>query len=159
MGAGCEDPAGKHPDQIMSDPLLDESVRGSQPGQRDRDEPAGRDLGRQAASCGEGVKAIACELVRRDIFPEVTGLCDLGQQISDQVDELLLRSGDVLTSMHKCREFGTMLLTVMADERVGLQHSFEPLASVTGMIAEFGEMFEVAGDMTLVPGDQDRLDV
>jgi hypothetical protein len=36
----------------------------------------------------------------------VSGLCALGRQVSDEVAELLLRSGDVLTSMQACREFG-----------------------------------------------------
>ena len=47
----------------------------------------------------------------------------------------------------------------MGDERVGLEHSFEPLASVARLVPDFGEMFEVAGDLTFVPGDQDRFDV
>ncbi len=136
-----------------------ESTRGAQPSQSDRDEPVDRSLGWQPAGCCEGVEAVARKLVGRDIIPEVAGLCDLGQQVSDQVDELLLRPVDVLTSMQECREFGAVVLAVVGDERVGLEHRFEPLASVAGKVAEFGEMFEVAGDVTLVPGEQDRFDV
>ena len=36
-----------------------ESARRAQPSQNDRDEPADRDLGRQAAGCCEGVEAVA----------------------------------------------------------------------------------------------------
>ncbi len=132
---------------------------GAQPSQSDRDEPADRSLGRQAAGCCEGVEAVARKFVRRDIIPEPAGLGDLGQQVSDQVDELLLRSGDVLTSMQECREFGAVVLAVVADERVRLEHRFEPLASVARLVAEFGEMVEVTGDVTLVPGEQDRFDI
>ncbi len=117
-----------------------QSARGAQPSQSDRDEPADRGLGRQAAGCCEGVEAVARKLVRRDIIPEVAGLCDLGQQVSDQVDELLLRPGDGLPSMQECREFGAVVLAVVGDERVGLEHRFEPLASVAGLVPEFGEM-------------------
>jgi len=44
------------------------------------------------------VEAVARELVRRDIIPKVAGLCDLAQQVSDQIGEVLLPPGDVLTS-------------------------------------------------------------
>jgi copper chaperone CopZ len=56
------------------------------------------------------VEVVARKLVRRDIVPEVAGLCDLGQQVSDHVDELLLRPSDLLTSMQECREFGAVVL-------------------------------------------------
>ena len=56
------------------------------------------------------MEAVAREFVGRDIVPEVAGLCGLGQQVSDQVAELLLRSGDVLASMQECREFGAVVL-------------------------------------------------
>ena len=62
------------------------SARGTQPGQSDLDESANRGFGRQTAGCREGVEAVACELVGRDITPDVTGLCGLCQQISDQLD-------------------------------------------------------------------------
>ncbi len=127
-----------------------------QPSQNDCDEPVDCGLGRQAAGCGEGVEAVARELVRCDIVPEVAGLCGVGQQVSDEVAELLLRSGDVLTSMQECREFGAVVL--VGNERVGLEYSFEPLASVASLVPDFGKMFEVVGDLTFVPGDQDGFD-
>lgn len=72
-----------------------------------------RGLGRQPACRREGVEAIGRKLVRRDIVPEFTGVRDLGQQASDQVDELLLRFGDLLTAMQQCREFGSVAPAVM----------------------------------------------
>ncbi len=58
--------------------------------------------------------------------------------------------------MHECREFSAVVL--VANERVSLQHSFEPLTSVARLVPDLGEIFEVAGDLPFVPGDQDRFD-
>jgi hypothetical protein len=69
---------------------------------------------------------------------------------------VLLRSGDVFTSMQECRKFGVVVL--MGHERVGLEHSFEALASVSSLVPNLGEVFEVASDLTFVPGQQDRFD-
>src|SRR5215218_8170566 len=86
-----------------------ESARGAQPSQSDRDEPADRGLRRQAVGCCEGVEAVARKLLRRHIVPDVAGLCASGQQVSDEVAELLLRSGDLLVSMQERREFGVVV--------------------------------------------------
>ena len=50
-------------------------------------------------------------------------------------------------------------VVLVGDERVGLEHSFESSASIAGLVADFGELFEVAGDLTFVPGGQDRFDI
>ena len=105
------------------------------------------------------MEAVARQFGRRDIIPEVASLSDLGQKVSDQVNELSLRPGDMLASMQQCREFGAVVLALVGDERVGLEHSFEPLTSIARLVPDFGEMFEMAGDMTFVPGDQDRSNV
>jgi hypothetical protein len=103
------------------------------------------------------VEAVARELLRRDIIPDVAGLRALGQQVSDDVSEVLLRLGDALTSMQERREFGGVVPAVVGDEGVGFQHGFEPLTSVADLVPQFGEVFEVAGDLTFVPGEQDLL--
>jgi len=72
---------------------------------------------------GEGVQAVAHQLVRRDVASEVPGLRALGQQVSDEVAEVLLRSGDVLASMQERRKLGAVLLVL--DERVSLEHNLE----------------------------------
>ena len=46
--------------------------------------------------------------------------------------EVLLRLGDVLISMQKCREFGGVALVL--NECVGLEHGFEPLTSVSSLV-------------------------
>jgi hypothetical protein len=76
-----------------------ESAWGAQPSQSDRDEPADRGFGRQPASCPERVEAVARKLLRRDVTADVAGLCGLGQQVIYHVVDLLLRFGDVHTSM------------------------------------------------------------
>ena len=133
------------------------SAGGPQPSQGNRDEPADRGLGRQAAGRCEGVEAVTRELVGRDIFPETAGLGGLGQQVSNEVAELLLCSGDVLTPMQECLKLGAVVLVL--NERVCLEHGFEPLANVAGFVPDLGEILEVAADLTFVPGDQDRFDV
>jgi hypothetical protein len=50
-------------------------------------------------------------------------------------------------------------MVLVGNERVGLEHGFEPLASVASLVPDCGEIFEVAGDLPFVPGDQDRVDV
>jgi hypothetical protein len=97
------------------------------------------------------VDAVAGELVRRDVIPEAAGRCDLGQQVLDQVMDMLLGSGEVRPPMQECGEFRAGVLVgkaVVGDERVGLQHGFQPLASVAGLIAEFPELCKVGGDLT-----------
>jgi len=96
------------------------------------------------------------EKVRHNLVAEVAPLCGLGQHLSDEVAKLLLRSGDLLTSMHEWGEFGAVVL--VGDERVGLQHSFEPLTSVASLVPDLDEMLEVAGELTFVPGNQDRFE-
>ena len=49
------------------------------------------------------MEAVACELNRRDIVPDVAGPYGLREQVSNQVGELLLRSLDVLPTMEECR--------------------------------------------------------
>lgn len=39
--------------------------------------------------------------------------------------------------------------------RVGFEHRFESLAGVATLVADFGEMCEMATDLTLMPGEQD----
>jgi hypothetical protein len=99
------------------------------------------------------VEAVACELVRSDIVPDLAGGYGLGQQVSDHVAELMLGSRDLLVSMENRREFAVMMpVGVVGDEGVGLQHGVEPLASVAGLVAEFGELLEMGGDLAFVPG-------
>jgi hypothetical protein len=96
--------------RLMKEPDGKESARRAQPRQRDRDEPADRSLGPQAAGGAEGVDAVGGELVRRDVVPEVAGRCDLGQEALDQVMDMLLRSGEVGTPVQECGEFGAGVL-------------------------------------------------
>lgn len=49
-------------------------------------------------------------------------------------------------------------MVLAGNEHLGLQHSFEPLSSVASLVADPDQMLEVAGKLTLVPGDQDRFD-
>ena len=67
--------------------------------------------------------------------------------------------GDVLAAVHQRRQFGA-LRPLVGYLRVGSEDGFEPLAgAAVGLVPDLGEIFEVAGDVAVVPGDQDRLDV
>jgi hypothetical protein len=70
---------------------------------------------------------------------------------------VLLGSGDVLASIQQCRELAAVVL--VGNQRVGVEHGFEALAGAARAVPDFDELFEVAGDLTLVPGDYDRFDV
>jgi hypothetical protein len=70
-----------------------------QSSQDDPDEPTDRGLGRQGAGCGDGVEAVARQLVWRDIVADVTARCALAYKALDEVMELLLGLGDVRTLM------------------------------------------------------------
>jgi hypothetical protein len=48
------------------------------------------------------------------------------------------------------------VVVLVADERVGPEDGLEPRARVAGLVADLGELLEVAGDLAFVPGDQDR---
>ena len=84
------------PDGVQSGP-------GLQPRQGYRHQPANRGLGRQAARGCQGVEAVACELVRRDIISDFAVSRRLVQEIAHQAMKVLMRPGDVLALMQKRR--------------------------------------------------------
>ena len=129
----------------------------SQAGQNDPDEPANRGFGRQAAGRGDGVQAVTCQLVRRDIGPHLADLRGLDQQVPDEGAELAVRPGKVLTTMRQGGKFGDLVLVV--HDGIELKHGFEPPAGVTGLAPELRKLLKVSCDLPFVPGEQDRLDV
>ena len=60
-----------------------------------------------AAGCGEGVETVARKLVRGDVVSQVTAGSALDQQVSDEVAQMILCPGDVLTAMQEHRELGS----------------------------------------------------
>ncbi len=88
------------------------SALGADPGQSNGDEPVDCGFGREGTGCREGVEAVARELVRRNVISDVTGLCALDQQISNEVAEVLLGPADVLFSMQERPEFGGVALVL-----------------------------------------------
>ena len=81
-----------------------------------------------------------------------------GQQLADEAAKVPLRVRKMVASVHEHREFGA-LGPVMGDERVRLQHGFQPLAGSAGLVADHGEMLQMPSDVPFVPGGQDRLHV
>jgi hypothetical protein len=103
------------------------------------------------------METVSRKLVGRDVIPDVPGLCALRQQVSDEAVEVPLRSGDVLTAMQEGHEFGAVVL--VRNECKGFEYRFEPFKGFAGSIADLGEMLDVAGDLSFMPCDHDRLDV
>jgi len=104
------------------------------------------------------VEAEARKLARRDIVPDVTGLRRLGQQVCDEVAEMLMRLGNVLAPVQERCELGAVG-PLLGNERIGPEDGFEPLAGVAPVVPDLGEMLKMASDLAFVPGGQDRSDV
>src|SRR2546426_8487631 len=58
-------------------------------------------FGGQAARCREREQAVARQLVRGYISPDVAGGLGFGNQITDEIVEMLLRSGDMFIPMQE----------------------------------------------------------
>jgi hypothetical protein len=130
---------------------------GAQSGQGDRDQPADRGPRRQAARGGERMQAVAGQFGGRYVTPDVTALHAVGQQVSEEVAQMLLGPDEMLAPVQEGREFAAVML--VADERISLERRFEALASAACPVPDLGEMLEVTGDLAFVPGGQDRFDV
>lgn len=107
------------------------------------------------------MKTVARQLVWSDIVPELSRFSAFGQKISDHVAKPMLRSKESLVSMHQCGECRVLVSAGLAGEkRESLQYGFESVAGIaTGLISDSGKIFQVFGDLTLVPGEQDCFDV
>jgi hypothetical protein len=78
------------------------------------------------------MQAVTGQLLRRHIIADLAAGCALGQQVPDEVAELLVGSGHMRTAMQqRCQVAAVMLVD---SQRVGLQDRLEPLASVTGVV-------------------------
>ena len=134
------------------------AARRAQPGHGDGEEPADRRLGRQAPGGGEGVQAVAGQLAGCDVGPDLARLGARGEQVGDQVLELLPCPGDVLAAVQqRYGQFGVVVLVL--DQCECGQDGFELLGGITGGVPGLGELAQVQRDMTFVPGHQDRFDV
>ncbi len=103
------------------------------------------------------MQAVERKLVGRDIIPDVAGSSALNNQVSNEVGQVLPCPADVLVAMQQRPEFAGMALVL--NECVGIEHCFEPLDRFASLVSECSKMFEMACDVTFVPGDQDRFDV
>jgi len=109
------------------------------------------------ASCRDSMEAVAGQLLWGDVIADLAAGCALGQQVPDELVELLLGAGDVGPSMQQRGQVAAVMF--VDDQCIGLQHRLEPRASVTSPVPDLGELCEVAGDLALVPGEKDRFHV
>ena len=134
---------------------------GAQPSQGDHDQSVDGRLGREGAGCCQGVEAVARQLFWCDVVPDGPSLCGRGQQVSDEVTELALRSTDVLILMHERGHVAALAPVgyLVGDHCVGLEHCFKCLARVVGPVTQLDEPGQVVAHVAFVPGHQDRFHV
>jgi hypothetical protein len=68
-----------------------------------------------------------------------------------------LGAGNVLASVEDGGQ--PVVAMLMRNQRIRLEHCFEPADGITRLISHTDELFEMPSYLPLVPGDQDRLDV
>ena len=74
-------------------------LRGTEPSEGERDEPADRRVGREAAGRAQRVEAVTHEFVGRNVIPDVAGLRGVDQHVPNEVAELMLRPCDLRVLM------------------------------------------------------------
>src|ERR1700731_947658 len=136
------------------------SRHGAQAVEGDGDEPAGGGLRGQAACRGESVQAVAGQLAGGDVVPYLAGLGGPDDQANEESVQLLPGAGDELALMQQRRELAAVVAVLLHAQGVRLKDGPEPPAPCgRGGVPCLGELGELAGDLALVPGGQDRLDV
>ena len=119
-----------------------------------------RGLGRQVAGRGESVQAVAREFAGSDVVPYVAGLYTVGQQVLDHAVKSLLCLVDLAVTVQERRHIAVMVLPGHAgDEGERPQHRLQTRSGTVGPVPDCGQVVEVVGDLLLVPGEEDRLDV
>jgi hypothetical protein len=74
--------------------------------------------------------------------------------------DLPLGASDPLVPVKQRGESGVLVPAgVPGEGGVGLQHRFEPLTGVSGLVPDLGQVREVGCDLPIVPGEEDRFDV
>jgi hypothetical protein len=131
--------------------------RRTQAVERDGDQPSDGGSGRQRAGGRDRVQAVGRQLAGSDVVAEVAGVCGLGEQLAEELAEMLLGARGVLSAMQQGGDLAAVVL--VPDERVGLEHRCESLGGRSRLLGEAGELSQVTGDLPLVPRVQDRLDV
>jgi hypothetical protein len=130
---------------------------GAQPRKNDGDEPTHGGLRSPAGGCSKRVKAVGCEFIGRNIITYVAGRGSLNQQVTDELFEVLLGSGDVLATVQERRHLCPVPL--LQDLRKGLEHRLQPFTRAVVSIANLSKIFQVGANLPLVPSDEDRPNV
>jgi len=130
---------------------------------------AGESHGDQPADCGPGgqapgrtecMKAVGGQLCGGDVGPDLARVRGRDQQLPEEFGLRLVRPGDVLPPVDKGRHLRRAVSApVVRDEGVGGEHRFQLLRRVAALLVQGSQLLEVRGDVPLVGGDEDRLDV
>jgi len=129
---------------------------GGQAIEGDADEPVDRRAGPQAGGRAQRVQAELSQLVCVDIAADPAGLHCFGEQLTDEMEQLALRMLHVVSAVQLGGQRGVPGVT--GQQGVGLQDGPQSVLRL-GMVPDLGQMREVLGDLTLVPGEQDGFDV
>ena len=143
------------------------SAGGAEPSQCDAHKPSNCRLGWERTGRFESTETVIRKFGGGDVVADVAGPCGVGDEIADHCGEFPVRPGHVATSVEERGEGGilkvslVMLRTVMLmiDEGVGLEHRLEAASRIPGLVTSFGEVFEMSGDLALMPRQEYRFDV
>ncbi len=138
----------------------DKELLDAEAGERDLDQSSYCRLGSEHTGRTQGVPAVARELVWVGVTANDASCHHLTEQVAEEPLDLLLRLDHVLAPMEQGRQLsGAVLLSVVADHRVGGEHRLEPLEWLAGRFAQGSETFQMIADLLFVMSLEDGFDV
>jgi MFS transporter, DHA2 family, multidrug resistance protein len=128
-----------------------------QPGQGDVHEPVEGAAGGQPGGGGQGMQAVGSQLAGGHVVPDLPAPGGLAQQGGNELLQVPVRPGHVLALVQQGGQL-TAVPALAGQAGVLPQDGRQP-ARRTGRGADGGEVLQVHGDVALVPGREDGLDV
>jgi hypothetical protein len=130
---------------------------GVQPGQGDSDQPVNGCIRSEVARGCQRVQAVVGQLVGGDVVTDPAGFDGLGDQVADEVVQVMLCMRDVRPAVELGGQIG--VVGVVGSLCVRVENGGQPVGRSFGVIAGVGEMRDVVVDLPFVPREQDRADV
>lgn len=144
----------------VDDLPVQQSAGGLQSRDREGEQASDRCLRAGLTGRGQGVQAVAGELVGGHVVTHGATFGGGGDEVSHHVVQLPLSAGDALAAVEERGELAVRVAVgIVDDEGVGLEDGFEAGLSIGGSVARPPELVQVVTDLTVVPGEKDRLDV
>jgi len=131
--------------------------RRAKSGQGDGDQAVDGVLAGEGAGRGEGVQAVSGQFVGGHVVADIAVPCRLGDQVVEKVVESLPGVVDVLATVQQRGEFAAVVVRrVVLDLGVRVQDGLQAYQGRVGRICRGGQLVKVGGDLTFVPGGEDR---